>query len=159
MQRRTLLKTAGALAAAAPFAPYQALAATATGSDYRALVCLFLYGGNDANNLLVPTDSARYAQYAKPRPGLALPRETLAPLNTPAGGSTGFGVHPALAPLGALFSSGQATVVANVGTLMVPTTRAQFDARSVPLPSNLFSHSDQQSQWQSSQSDGSGRTG
>lgn len=159
MQRRTLLKTAGALAAAAPFAPYQALAATATGSDYRALVCLFLYGGNDANNLLVPTDSARYAQYAKPRPGLALPRETLAPLNTPAGGTTGFGVHPALAPLGALFSSGQATVVANVGTLMVPTTRAQFDARSVPLPSNLFSHSDQQNAWQSALVDAPARNG
>lgn len=160
MQRRTLLKTAGALAAALPFAPLQALAAgTNPGSDYRALVCLFLYGGNDANNLLVPTDSARHALYARPRPNLALPRESLVALASAAGGASGFGVHPAFAPLAPLFASGQAAVVANAGTLVVPTTQAQYAARSVPLPANLFSHSDQQNAWQSALVDVAARNG
>lgn len=160
MQRRTLLKIAGALAAALPFAPLQALAAgTDPGSDYRALVCLFLYGGNDANNLLVPTDSARHALYARPRPNLALPRESLVALTSAAGGASGFGVHPAFAPLAPLFASGQAAVVANAGTLVVPTTQAQYAARSVPLPANLFSHSDQQNAWQSALVDVAARNG
>ena len=150
----------GALAAALPFAPLQALAAgTDPGSDYRALVCLFLYGGNDANNLLVPTDSARHALYARPRPNLALPRESLVALASAAGGASGFGVHPAFAPLAPLFASGQAAVVANAGTLVVPTTRAQYAARSVPLPANLFSHSDQQNAWQSALVDVAARNG
>lgn len=160
IDRRTLLKTAGALAAATPFAPWQALAATAPSTDYRALVCLFMFGGNDANNMIVPSDAARYAQYARPRPNLALARDQLVALNgSAAGASSGFGAHPAFAPLAPLFAGGQAAVLANVGPLMVPTTRTQYDNRAVPLPTNLFSHSDQQNAWQSALVDAPARHG
>lgn len=153
MQRRALLK-AGAFAAMTPFAPLQALAQATGGSGYRALVCLFMFGGNDANNMLVPLDATRYGAYQRARPNLALPQSSLVPL-----GSSGYGAHPAMAPLKPIFDAGQAALVANVGPLMVPTTRAQYQARSVPLPSNLFSHSDQQGAWQSALVDGPARHG
>lgn len=153
MHRRQLLQ-AGALAALSPFAPYQALAQTTTGSGYRALVCLFLYGGNDANNMVVPLDATRYQAYQRARPNLALAQSALVPL-----GGSGYGAHPAMAPLRPLFEAGQAAVVANVGPLMVPTTREQVRARAVPLPSNLYSHSDQQAAWQSALVDAPGRSG
>ena len=154
LQRRLFLKTGAALAGSIPFAPWQALAATTTGSDYRALVCLFMFGGNDANNMIVPTDAERHGQYQRARPNLALAQNALVPL-----GSSGFGAHPAMAPLAALFNTNQAAVLANVGPLMVPTSKAQFEARSVPLPSSLFSHSDQQGAWQSALVDAPARNG
>lgn len=153
MHRRQLLQ-AGALAALSPLAPYQALAQTTTGSGYRALVCLFLYGGNDANNMVVPLDATRYQAYQRARPNLALAQSALVPL-----GGSGYGAHPAMAPLRPLFEAGQAAVVANVGPLMVPTTREQVRARAVPLPANLYSHSDQQAAWQSALVDAPGRSG
>ena len=134
--------------------------AKAAGEDYRALVCLFLFGGNDANNMVVPTAAGEYAQYASGRtPALALAQASLLPItstNTP--GRT-FGLHPAMAGLQTLFNQGKAAVVANVGPLLAPTTRADFQARRVPVPPDLYSHSDQQAQWQSSISDGSPRSG
>ncbi|MBI5256664.1 MAG: DUF1501 domain-containing protein [Burkholderiales bacterium] len=154
MQRRNFLR-ASALAAAWPLMPLQALAqATPGNGSYKALVCLFMFGGNDANNMIVPTDATRYAAYQKARPNLALAANTLVPL-----GSSGYGAHPAMAALKPLFDAGQAAVVANVGPLMVPTTRAQVQARSVPLPANLYSHSDQQAAWQSAVLETNGRTG
>ena len=158
LQRRTLLKTAGAFSALAPFgalAPFQALAATTAGAaDYRALVCVFMFGGNDANNMIVPNDAAGHALYAKARPSLALQRDSLVAL-----GSSGYGAHPAMGGLARLYGRGQAAVVANVGPLVVPTTRAQFEARSVPLPLSLFSHSDQQGAWQSALVEAPARNG
>ena len=155
LQRRTLLKTAGALSALAPFAPFQALAATTAGAaDYRALVCVFMFGGNDANNMIVPTGAAGHALYAKARPNLALQRESLLPL-----GPSGYGAHPAMGGLARLYGAGQAAVVANVGPLVVPTTKAQYEARSVPLPLSLFSHSDQQGAWQSALVEAPARNG
>lgn len=157
--RRHFLRGAGLAAASAaawPLMPLQALAQSTGGSGYRALVCIFLYGGNDANNMIVPLD-ARYATYQRGRPNLALDRASLVPLG--AAGSSGYGAHPAMAALKPLFDGGQAAVVANVGPLMVPTTLAQVRARSVPLPANLYSHSDQQNSWQSSISEGAGRSG
>ena len=95
MNRREVLRLAGAGLAMAPMAPLQALAQTATGG-YRALVCLFLYGGNDSNNLIVPTDTTPYGVYRATRPNLAIPREQLLPLApTNTGGAT-YGLHPAM---------------------------------------------------------------
>jgi len=160
IQRRTLLQAA-ALAATTPFAPLQVLAQTAGGGGYRALVCLFMFGGNDANNMLVPVDDARYTQYQRARPNLALSRNVLVPLGpaAPGGPASGYAIHPAMDALKPLFDGGQAALVANVGPLLVPTTKAQVLARSVPLPANLYSHSDQQSAWQSALVDAPARHG
>jgi uncharacterized protein (DUF1501 family) len=132
----------------------------AAGEDYRALVCLFMFGGNDGNNTVIPTSTTEYQQYATGRtPVLALPRNALLPLtvqNTP--GRT-FALHPSMAGLQGLFNGGKAAVIANSGPLLAPTTRASLQARSVPIPPDLYSHSDQQAQWQSSISDGSPRSG
>ncbi|MEO6993640.1 MAG: DUF1501 domain-containing protein [Lacunisphaera sp.] len=118
--------------------------------DYKALVCLFLAGGNDANNLIIPYDPAGYATYAQGRGALALPREDLLALTRRLSDGRDFALHPATPELRDLFTQGRLAVLANVGTLVVPTTRAQFQAKSVPLPNALFSHNDQQVQWQSS---------
>lgn len=129
-------------------------------SDYKALVCLFLNGGNDANNLIVPSDSAGYAAYAAARSNLALPRTDLLPL-APKTTSDGraFSLHASVPELHSLFNSGKAAFLANVGTLVYPTTRAQWQSNSVPLPRQLFSHSDQQVQWQNSVPDRPSTTG
>jgi uncharacterized protein (DUF1501 family) len=122
-------------------------------ADYKALVCLFLAGGNDANNLIIPTDAATYAAYAKGRGALALPRESILPFDLRRGDGRTFGLHPATPELNALFAQGKLGIVANVGTLAAPTTKAQYQNKSVPLPASLFSHNDQQVQWQSSVTD------
>lgn len=119
-------------------------------TDYKALVCLFLAGGNDANNLLVPNDSAGYAAYAAARTTLALPNDGLLGISPTTSDGRSFGLHPAVPGLQELFVSRKAALLANVGTLVQPTTQAQYEARSVPLPPQLFSHNDQQVQWQSS---------
>ncbi len=121
----------------------------AIGTDYKALVCLFLQGGNDANNLIVPTGSG-YAAYASARSNLALPQTGLLPISPKTTDGRTWGLHAAVPELQSLFAGGQAALVANVGTLVYPTTKAQYTAGSVPLPPQLFSHSDQQVQWQHS---------
>ena len=134
------------------------IAGAPIGSDYKALVCLFLNGGNDANNLIIPTGSD-YAAYASARSNLALAQSSvraIAPKNSD--GRT-WGLHPSVAELQALFNSGQAAFLANAGTLVYPTTKAQYTAKSVPLPPQLFSHSDQQVQWQHSVPDKPTTTG
>lgn len=133
--------------------------AAKAGADYKALVCIFMYGGNDANNMVIPTSATEYAQYNAARGAVRIPQAQLLPLtlaNTP--GRT-FGMHPSMPDLQGLVNAGNAAIVANVGPLLAPTTRAQYQNRSVPLPNNLFSHSDQQAQWQSSISDDATRTG
>ncbi|MGD0618450.1 MAG: DUF1501 domain-containing protein [Bryobacteraceae bacterium] len=119
-------------------------------TDYRALVCVFLFGGNDGNNLIVPLDTSSYNAYSKIRGSLALASSSLLPV-TAKTGSRPFGLHPKLVNTQKLFSGGQAAVVANVGTLLQPLTRAQYLAGSSgAYPENLFSHADQQLQWQTS---------
>jgi uncharacterized protein (DUF1501 family) len=160
--RRDFLKLAGGAglsAALGPWAQLQALAQTTQGSDYKALVCLFMFGGNDGNNLVVPTDAARYAQYQRARPNLALAQGQLLPLTLSNATGGSYGLHPAMAGIQQLINGGNASVVANVGPLMVPTTKAQWSARAVPLPDNLYSHSDQQGAWQSAIVDAPPRTG
>jgi len=135
-----------------------AMSAYAQSSDsYRALVCIFLFGGNDGNNMIVPLDTASYDAYAQIRGSLALSSSSLLPV-TAKTGNLAFGFHSKLANLQKLFSGGQAAVVANVGTLLQPLSRAQYLAGNAATPENLFSHSDQQLQWQTSY-DAAGGTG
>ncbi|MBV1776906.1 DUF1501 domain-containing protein [Burkholderiaceae bacterium DAT-1] len=157
VSRRHFLKGAAATAALSQLSWLNAMAAGTTTSgagDYRALVCVFLFGGNDANNMVIPTDANGYAAYQKARQGLALAQNTLAPL-----AGSNFGLHPDLADLANIWQQGKLAVQFNVGTLMKPTTQAQYKAAGAILPANLYSHSDQQSQWQSSISAGQGTTG
>ena len=135
-----------------PFGTLNALAQTTT--DYKALVCIFLYGGNDANNMLVPFDTAGYANYSSIRGPLAMPQNQLLPL-TPL---PNFALNPSLPEVQSLFNNGNAAIVANVGTLMEPTTKAQYPA-GYPPPTNLFSHSDQQLEWQNASQSGATPTG
>lgn len=120
-----------------------------TANGYRALVCVYLTGGNDSHNWIVPTDTTGYAEYAAARRELAWPLTGLQPI-TVAGQGAGrsFGMPSELAPLRKWYESGQAAILANVGTLVRPTTRADYLA-GLALPSRLFSHNDQMSAWQS----------
>lgn len=120
-------------------------------STYKALVCVFFFGGNDSNNMVVPLDATRYGQYATMRTTVALPQASLL-----AAGSSGYGFHPAMTNAQRLFGLGRAAMVFNVGTLFRPTTKSQLNSN--PLPRNLYSHSDQTQQWQSSDPNG-GSTG
>jgi uncharacterized protein (DUF1501 family) len=134
--------------------------------DFRALVCIFLFGGNDSNNLLIPNDSSAttgYPNYFNIRNGggIAIPQNTLLPIlsKTPQNGSTSFGLHPGLPELQALFNSGKLAFLANVGSLSQPLTQQQYRTAGTPVPANLFSHADQQEQWQTLQMDGFYRSG
>ena len=162
--RREFLKRGSALSlagAAAPWALNLAAigeAAAQSATDYKALVCVFLFGGNDHGNTLVPYDSATHASYSSLRGTLATARAALTPtLLVPAialPAARQYALAPELAPLLPLFNAGSMAVLLNVGPLVVPTSKAQYTARSVPLPPKLFSHNDQQSVWQSSLPEG-----
>ena len=129
------------------------------GGDYKALICLFLFGGNDANNVIVPHDANGYAAYAAARGILAIPQSSLLPLTLQNGDGRDFAFHPNLPELQALFNSGKLGIVANVGTLVAPVTRAQYLAGGAAVPPQLFSHADQSVQWQTSVPDQISRTG
>jgi uncharacterized protein (DUF1501 family) len=141
----------GMLSALAQLRMIGALAADTAPTDYKALVCLFLYGGNDSNNLLVPVDNTNYGLYSTARSVLALPQASLLPI-APKTYSDGrlWGLHPSLLEVQQLFGSGQLALMANTGTLVQPVTLAQYNAGTVALPPQLFSHANQQVQWQSS---------
>ena len=147
------LAAAGQIAGLRPFGALNALAQSAS-TDYKALVCIFLFGGNDANNMIVPFDTKGYANYANLRGDIALAQNTLLPL-TPL---PNFALHPSLPDVQSLFNSGNAALIANVGTLVQPTTRTQYLAGST-VPANLFSHPDQQEEWQNASQDSSTPTG
>ncbi len=120
-------------------------------SDYKALICIFLNGGNDANNLIIPTITSEYNDYASIRtPSLAIPQDRLLPLNPLNNDGHSYGFHPACPELQTLFNSGKLATIFNVGTLVYPLTKTQYNSGSVPRPPQLFSHSDQQVQWQTS---------
>jgi len=128
-------------------------------SEYKALICLFLFGGNDANNVIVPRDASGYASYAAARGILAIPQASLLPITLQNGDGRDFGFHPNLPELQALFNQGKLGLVANVGTLVAPITRAQYLAGGAAVPPQLFSHSDQSVQWQTSVPDVISKTG
>ena len=119
-----------------------------SGSSYKALVCVFFFGGNDSNNTVVPIDS-RYGAYQAMRGAVALGQNVLLPA-----GGTGYAFHPALVNVQRIFNLQHAAVLFNVGTLVRPTTRATLNG--TPLPRNLYSHSDQVQQMQTSDPNGHG---
>ncbi|MGA3045834.1 MAG: DUF1501 domain-containing protein [Terracidiphilus sp.] len=137
------------------------LAAMAQGtgaSSYKALVCVFLQGGNDGHGAVIATDPDSFSAFTTARsgaPGLAYPIADLLPitLKTPQSGRT-FALNPALTGIQNLFNAGRAAIVANTGTLIAPATKAQVNANSVPLPASLFSHFDQSAAWQAIASNG-----
>jgi len=139
-------------------------------ADYKALVCIFLSGGNDSNNLIIPVGANEYQNYRAIRQNLALYEATLNPHPTnPAGNALpiaqlnndghAYGLHPSCGELQTLFGEGKLAFLFNTGPLLHPTTRTQYRAKSVALPPQLFSHSDQVTHWQTSLPDQPPKTG
>jgi uncharacterized protein (DUF1501 family) len=131
---------------------------------YKALVCIFLFGGNDGNNLIIPmsggTAPGSYQNYANLRAALALPFGSLMGTTvTTVTGAVPYAFHPQFTNLARLWNQRKASVLANVGTLVTPITKTQWDDGTAPVPSNLFSHSDQQMEWQTSDPTQQGSTG
>lgn len=154
--RRDFLK----MAAAAGLARFGAMNALAQASDYKALVCIFMFGGNDGNNLIVPQTQSEFNAYKAARGSLALPdgNAKLLPVTAAASG-TPFALTDGLAKIHPFWAQNKLAVVANVGMLVQPTSRAQYQASAVPLPTNLFSHSDQTVQMQAGIPSSSASTG
>ena len=122
-------------------------------TDYKALVCVFLHGGNDGNNVIIPHDSTGYASYAATRGALAIPQASLLPITFLDGDTRDFGFHPKLPELQSLFNQGKLALVSNVGTLVGPITKSDYLSGGAAVPPQLFSHADQSVQWQSSAPD------
>ncbi len=160
--RRTACAAASAAAAQAGFSKLGLMnlyARPLAPSDYRALVCVFLDGGSDTNNVIIPTDTTHYNQYIAARPidsGLGIDAADLLPIDTPpVFGGTGrtFGLHPSLTELQGLFNDNKMAVVCNVGPLVEPVTQQDITDESKPLPYALFSHSDQVGCWATGRAD------
>jgi uncharacterized protein (DUF1501 family) len=158
--RRQFLRTASMASmagiAASPFLlelnSVVAMAQQSNPTDYRALVCVFLSGGNDGHGTVIATDAASFNAFTAARsgaPGLAYSQSALLPitLNTPQSGRT-FALNPYLSGVQNLFDAGRAAIIANTGTLIAPASKAQIQANSVPLPDSLYSHFDQTAAWQ-----------
>jgi uncharacterized protein (DUF1501 family) len=152
IKRRNFLKAGGAVAAfaACPGAAFsQGIGTSAPFDDYKALVCVFLFGGNDSFNMVVPRSNAEYNVYAASRQNLAIAQGDLLPINPLTTDGSQYGFHPSMAGLQGLFESNRVAIVSNVGPLIQSTTKDQFFQQSVQLPPQLFSHNDQQDQWHS----------
>jgi uncharacterized protein (DUF1501 family) len=156
--RRGFIRIGAASVGTLALRPFGLLPAMAqNGPDYRALVCVFLFGGNDSNNSIIPLDDASFSAYSSIRGSLALPLSALTQVQSVSGAPYGF--HTLLNEVASLFSSKELAVIANVGSLVQPVNRAQYQAAVTPVPSNLFSHADQQAQWQTSVAQGNSVTG
>ncbi|MCP5115454.1 MAG: DUF1501 domain-containing protein, partial [bacterium] len=129
--------------------------AWAQGEDYKALVCIFLFGGNDSDNTVISV-SEQYSNYQSGRGPLAIPRASLLPMFA---GSQELGLHPAMSAMHPLYGQNRMALVANVGMLVRPLTRETYRNRTEPRPDNLFSHSNQQRQWQMAPPNSSPGTG
>jgi uncharacterized protein (DUF1501 family) len=136
-----------------------AYAQSTTANDYRALVAVFMFGGNDGNNMLIPLDTPSFDDYTRGRGALALDRGSLAAINPTNTNSRPFALHGSMTALAQLFTEGKAAAIANVGPLVKPTTRTQWQNDDSFSPPNLFSHSDQQNQWQAGFAEAGARTG
>ncbi|MFK7819710.1 MAG: DUF1501 domain-containing protein [Planctomycetaceae bacterium] len=158
LSRRHALKLAGGCAAmsAAPVistltglrATNAAWAANPTpDNDYKALVCIYLFGGNDSFNMLVPLEDGEHGDYQQVRGNLALNKDDLLPISDQSGRK--FGLHPSMPDIQSLYNDGDAAFVANIGTLVRPTSKADFN-QGLHLPKGLFSHPDQTRHWQTS---------
>ena len=129
---------------------YAVNAAAQSAPDYKALVCIFQFGGNDSSNMLVPRSGGPYGSYAAIRGALALPQGQILPISPLNPDGIDFGLHPSMIGLQALFQQQKVAFVRNVGTLVAPVTRQQYMQGGSAIPSQLFSHSDQTLQWQTS---------
>ena len=162
--RRAFLKRAACFSLAGGASPFLmnlaaiGEAAASTASDYKALVCVFLFGGNDYANTVTPYDQPSYDLYLALRGTIAHSQASLASTilypNTALAGGRQFALAPNLTPLIPLFDAGKLAVVLNVGALVQPTSKTAYVNKSVPLPPKLFSHNDQQSFWQASNPEG-----
>lgn len=162
LNRRDFLRTSGAAAlfAATPGLAYaQVAGGGAPFTDYKALVCVFLFGGNDSFNMLVPNTAAEYNAYAASRQNMAILQEDLLPITPTSSAGPDFGLHPAMATTQQMFQDGNAAFVTNVGPLVESTTKDQYFQGSVILPPQLFSHNDQQDQWTSLRGNVPSKTG
>ncbi len=112
-------------------------------TDHKSLVCVFLFGGNDSYNMLVPYEQAAYNQYKSVRSNLAINRESLLPLS-----GNQYALHPSMPDLQMLFNQDNLAVMGNVGSLIQPTTRNNYQNENIPLPADLFSHNHQQEFWE-----------
>lgn len=153
------ISTAGLALGANPMLTLARAAETdfSASNDYRALVCIYLQGGSDGFSLFVPTDNSGYQDYANSRKALAVDRSNLLDLSTQS--SPQIGIHSAAAPLQSLFNDGKLSMISNVGNLIEPTTIQQYKDKTVQLPAQLFSHSDQEIQWQQLQGRNRGTDG
>jgi uncharacterized protein (DUF1501 family) len=142
--RRSLLGALGGSSFTALSAQFNLAHAQAAGDDYRALVCVFLYGGNDAFNMVIPESLAEYNTYASTRRSLAIPRDQLLKLAPTNWQPADYALHPEMPLLRDLFQQQKLAVIGNLGTLIEPTTQADYVNKRVQLPPQLFSHNDQQ---------------
>ncbi len=152
----TALATGGLLSAGGVLQLAQAAALNNSGTrgtGYKALVCVFLDGGNDSANMVVPRGVAEHNAYAQVRGDLALDRTGLLAISPANNGGRNWGLHPNLTGIQSLFDQNRVAVVSNVGSLAYPINQAEYNNGSVPVPINLFSHLDQQIQWQTSVAD------
>ena len=156
--RRQLLRGIGGTALLARFGRLNALAQAAP-PDYKALVCIFLTGGNDGHNTIVPLTQSQFNAYRAARGSIALPDNNGALLPVEHVDGTPYGLNPGLAAIHPLWAQGRLAVLANTGMLVQPVTRQQFLANAAPVPTNLFSHSDQIQQMQSGVPSTSGSSG
>ncbi|MDO9452194.1 MAG: DUF1501 domain-containing protein [Stagnimonas sp.] len=163
LNRRDMLRlgtqTAASASMMATLGSLQTAMAASDTTGYKALVCVFLAGGNDAYNWLVPRSDAAYKEYADSRKNLALAKADLLAITPTNTGSALYGLHPSCPEIQTLFNTGKAAFVVNTGPLVQPTTLAQYKAESVPLPYQLFSHSDQQALTQTSIANSTARYG
>ncbi|MEP7310730.1 MAG: DUF1501 domain-containing protein [Acidobacteriota bacterium] len=158
-RREFLRQSGGATGAALALQRFGLINALAQSGGYQALVCIFLFGGNDSNNVIIPVDDyASYNAVRGPSTGLNIALDTLIPITPPSAGST-FGLHPSLAALQPVWDQQRLAVVCNVGPLVEPLTRTLYQGGGAQTPLNLFSHSDQQGQWQTCVSTGPSATG
>jgi uncharacterized protein (DUF1501 family) len=154
INRREFLKKTSAAAAAGAFAHYpgmafsQSMGVAAPFNDYKALVCVFMFGGNDSYNMLIPRSNAEYNVYAASRQNMAIAQQDLLAINPITSDGTDYGLHPSMGGMQTLFESGKAAFLSNVGPLVEPATKDDYFNKSVLLPPQLFSHNDQQDQWQ-----------
>ncbi|MEO5925376.1 MAG: DUF1501 domain-containing protein [Bryobacteraceae bacterium] len=165
--RREFLKrccTFGACGAAAHLTRFGLMTANAQStSTYKALVCIFMNGGNDSNNMIVPLNAsatpgnpATYSAYQAARGSLALGQGAVLPVTA---GGVGYGLHPNLVNIRNLYQANKAAMILNVGTLVGPMTKATLNSSPYPMPRNLYSHSDQTQQWQTANPTVAGGTG
>lgn len=150
----TLLGTSSMMGAMSSLQALQAAPLVNRMNDFKALVCIFLKGGNDSMNMVVPMDPAEYAVYADARGDLAIPQSSLLPL-----GQSGYGMNPDAAGFAQLYTEQKLAVLANVGTLIEPTTKSDIQTSSSLVPPKLFSHNDQQRLWMTGDAMGAVNTG